>query len=39
LRSQWMTTSWASLLSMNACCFILIGIAVMSYGNAFSQEL
>ena len=35
LRSQWMTTSWSSLLSMNACCFMLIGLAVMSYGSLF----
>ena len=39
LRSQWMTYCGSYLLTMNACCFMLIGLAVMSYGNRFSQIL
>ena len=35
LRSQWITYSGSYLLTMNACCFILIGLAVMSYGSRF----
>jgi len=35
LRSQWATHSGSYLLTMNACCFMLIGLAVMSYGSRF----
>ena len=39
LRSQWTAYVGSYLLTMNACCFILVGIAVMSYGSRFYKLL
>ena len=39
LRSQWTAYAGSYLLTMNACCFILVGIAVMSYGSRFYKLL
>ena len=35
-RSLWFTSTWAHLLSMNCVCFILIGLAIMSYSRRYT---